>query len=123
MTSHQRKHERVDSLNLLSYFCENDRQEVIAQGMGRTLNVSEGGILLETHVQIEDQSTVFLSIGFQDDVTEVMGKVIYSKKGDNDRWRSGIEFVAPDKNSQRSIKKYIDAFTRHQKTVEKGKTI
>jgi hypothetical protein len=119
MTLHQRKHERVNSLNLLSYFCMNDARETVAQGMGRTLNVSEGGILLETHVQIDVQYAICLSIGFLDEVTDVMGKMVYSKKGDNDRWQSGIEFVNPDANAQRIIKKYIEAFTRHQADSEK----
>lgn len=118
MTEHQRKHERVHSLNLLSYFCVDDNQQMVTQGMGRTLNVSEGGIMLETHVPIETQYTAVLSIGFQEDVTDVEGKVVYSKKGDNDRWQSGIEFVAPDQNTQRIIRKYIDAFTRHQTKTE-----
>ncbi len=115
MTSKHRKHERIDSLNLLSYFCVDDKQEVIAQGMGRTLNVSEGGILLETHVPIEDGFTLYLSIGFQDEVTDVRGKIVYSKKGDNDRWQSGIEFVSPDADALNIIKKYIEAFNRHIK--------
>ncbi len=118
MSEHQRKHERVDSLNLLSYFCVDDNQEKVTQGMGRTLNVSEGGILLETHVPIETQYAVVLSIGFQEDLTDVIGKVVYSKQGEKDRWQSGIEFVAPDENTQRIIKKYIDAFTRHQAKTE-----
>ncbi len=118
MDSHQRKHERFDSLNLLSYFCVDDNQEVVAQGMGRTLNVSEGGILLETHVQLEEQYPIFLSIGFHDEVTEVKGNIVYSAKGDNDRWRSGIEFFTPDKNAMRIIKKYIDVFTRHQASID-----
>jgi hypothetical protein len=119
MTLHHRKHERVNSLNLLSYSCMNDTRETVAQGMGRTLNVSEGGILLETHVQLEAQYMICLSIGFQEEVTEVMGKIVYSKQGDNDRWQSGIEFLKPDANSQRIIKKYIEAFTRHKAASEK----
>ena len=120
MTSHQRRHERVDSLNLLSYFCEDDTHEVVAQGMGRTLNVSEGGILLETHVQLDARYAVFLSIGFQEEVTNVRGKIVYSKKGDSDRWQSGIEFVSPDAHNQRIIKKYIEAFARLQMATGKG---
>ncbi|MEW6077788.1 MAG: PilZ domain-containing protein [Thermodesulfobacteriota bacterium] len=119
MTLHHRKHERVNSLNLLSYSCFNDARETVAQGMGRTLNVSEGGILLETHVQIEPQYAVCLSIGFQEEVTDVMGKIVYSKKGDNDRWQSGIEFLNPDADARRIIKKYIEAFTRHQTASDK----
>jgi hypothetical protein len=49
MTSeNKRKHERIQSLNL-SYICLDEDANIIKQGMGRTLNISESGILLETH--------------------------------------------------------------------------
>ena len=51
-TNEKRKHPRVNALNL-SYICLDEDQQVIKQGMGRTLNVSESGILLETHFPIE----------------------------------------------------------------------
>ena len=105
-------------MNLLSYICVNENQDVVSQGMGRTLNVSEGGILLETHVPIDVEYPIFLSIGFQEELTEVKGKIVYSKKGDNDRWQSGIEFVMPDDDTHRIIKKYIDAFNRHHANTE-----
>jgi len=47
MTSNDKRlHLRIDSLNLLAYSCIDDTGQVVVQGMGRTLNVSQGGILL-----------------------------------------------------------------------------
>jgi hypothetical protein len=42
-TQEKRKHARFNSLNL-SYVCLDENNQVIKQGMGRTLNVSESGI-------------------------------------------------------------------------------
>ena len=53
MTSeNKRKHERIQSLNL-SYICLDEDNNIVKQGMGRTLNISESGILLETHFPID----------------------------------------------------------------------
>ena len=112
MTSKKRRYDRIDSLNLLSYACMDDEGNVVSQGMGRTLNVSEGGIMLETHEPIPT-SQILLTIGFKDDVTDVNGKVAYSKTGDNDRIWSGIEFIASDETASAVIKRYIDAFSQH----------
>ncbi|MFP4039333.1 MAG: PilZ domain-containing protein [Desulfosudaceae bacterium] len=114
MSSQKRKFHRVDSLNLLSYFCVDETGETMHQGMGRTLNVSEGGILLETHQPIPTEYTVYLSIGFDEDVTDVRGKITYTKQGENDRAQAGIEFVNPDKNARRIIKGYIEEFERQR---------
>lgn len=114
MTTQKRKHPRIDSLNLLSYSCIGWDREVNAQGMGRTLNVSEGGILLETHIPVDKDQIIMLAIGLEDDVTDVKGRVVFSKTGENDRFQTGIEFIDPDKNSRRLIKRYIDAFLKQQ---------
>ena len=42
-----RKHPRFDSGNLLSYVCLDNQNKIVQQGMGKTIDVSEGGILLE----------------------------------------------------------------------------
>lgn len=111
MTSTKRRYERIDSLNLLSYACVDEAGNIITQGMGRTLNVSEGGIMLETHEPITT-SRILLTIGFRDDVTEVNGKVAYTRQGENERNKAGIEFIEPDEAASEVIKRYIDAFTR-----------
>lgn len=106
----KRKHLRIRSLNLLSYVCIDENQNVIRQGMGRTLDVSEGGILLETHAPIDSQHTISLTIGLQDDVTEIKGKVVYSREVQSGRYESGIEFHAKNEAGLRILREYIKAF-------------
>lgn len=112
MTSQKRRYDRIDSLRLLSYSCLDRDNNVVSQGMGRTLNVSEGGILLETHVPLEKDCTVLLAIGFEDDVTEVRGKIAYGKRAENGKEQTGVEFIDPDEQARRIIRKYVEAFTR-----------
>ena len=113
-TKNKRLHPRIDSLNLLSYSCIDETGQVVAHGMGRTLNVSQGGILLETRAPVDKGQTVLLSIGLEDDMTEeVEGRVVFSTMDeDYDRFQTGIEFINPDKKSKRLIKQYVDAFLK-----------
>jgi hypothetical protein len=106
----KRLHPRIHALNLISYDCLDKNGQVVMQGMGRTLNVSEGGILLETHVQIEPQSDVLLSIGLEDDLIEIKGKVITSKPGKEDKFESGIQLHEVGKADLVVLKLYIKAF-------------
>lgn len=110
-TTNNRKHPRIRSLHLLSYVCFDENKDVVEQGMGRTLNVSEGGIQLETHVPIDSQHTVSLTIALEDDLmTDINGRVAYSKAGKVGRFECGIEFEEGSEATLRILRKYIKAF-------------
>jgi hypothetical protein len=111
-TKEQRKHKRVGSLNLLNYvrLDENDHEE--AQGMGRTLNVSESGILLETHIPIEQKTFVLLTIGLEEELVDIKGEVAHSRPGKEGKFEAGIRFLDIDDSAHQVLKKYIDAFSK-----------
>ncbi|MGM0451659.1 MAG: PilZ domain-containing protein [Thermodesulfobacteriota bacterium] len=107
----QRRQERYDSLNLLSYVCLDSDGKEWKQGMGRTLNISETGLKLETHEPIETQYVVLLSIGFEDDVIDIKGQVVYCNRGEtNGRFESGIQFEEMDPESMTKLRRFIHAF-------------
>jgi hypothetical protein len=107
----KRKSNRIDSINLLNYvyFDENDKEE--SQGMGRTLNVSESGILLETRAIFQLQHTVSLNIGFEDSMVDIKGKVIFTNQNKQGNTESGIQFMELADDARAVLKKYIHAFT------------
>lgn len=115
----QRKHHRFRSLHLLSYICIDENQDVVRQGMGRTLDVSEGGILLETHAPIALQHTISLTIGLEDDVTEIHGRAVYSRPGRSGKYESGIAFYGKNEAGLQILKKYIKAFVESQAETDK----
>jgi len=110
-TDEKRKNQRVDSPNLLSYVCLDENNNEIIQGMGRTLNVSEGGILLETHVPIGTQYIVSLTIGLEDDLMNFKGSITHHQKREDGKFESGIEFIEMDERKCRFLRQYIVIFT------------
>ena len=105
----KRKHARIDSLNL-SYFCLDENNEIIKQGMGRTLNVSESGILLETHYPIDEKYAVKLTLGLEEDLVEITGRPVHSRTNDDGKYEVGIEFLKTDKKALKVLKQFISAF-------------
>jgi len=106
----KRKHSRIDSLHLLNYVYVDEEDDEAMQGMGRTLNVSESGILLETHNKIGVKSIVSLTIGFEEEVVEIKGRSVYAKENDKGMFESGIEFFDVDENALKILRQYIAAF-------------
>jgi hypothetical protein len=106
----KRKHERYDSLNLISYVVADEDGAEIAQGMGRTLNVSQSGILLETHVALAIDGSISISIGLAEQMVDIKGHVVFCHPGGEGKFETGIEFEKLDDASREILNQYIKAF-------------
>ena len=106
----KRKHSRVDSIYLLNYVNLDENNEELMQGMGRTINVSESGIMLETHVPFKENDTVDVVVGLKEDMVTIRGKVIFTRTTETGRYQSGIQFLSIDQPSLETLRRYIDAF-------------
>jgi hypothetical protein len=102
----KRKHQRIHSLNL-SYVCLDENRKAVKQGMGRTLNLSESGILLETRFPIAAEHTVALSIGLQDELVDVTGRPVYVRSREQGLYEIGIEFLDPDEKVRTTIRRFL----------------
>ena len=107
MTSqNNRKHERIQSLNL-SYICLDEDDNIVKQGMGRTLNISESGILLETHFPVEPEHKIQLTISLEEDLLDLKGKPVHIRSGDGGKYEIGIQFVGLNQNDRKLLKKFV----------------
>jgi len=100
----------MDSLNLLEYVLIDDKGEIVTRAMGRTLNISEKGILLETHIPLEPAQVLLITIGLEEDLVDIKGQVKHAEKRDEATFGSGIEFLEIDDEGSRVIQNYLEAF-------------
>jgi predicted Zn finger-like uncharacterized protein len=106
----QRKHKRVKTQNLISYFSYDKNNELISHGLGVALDISKGGILLETPYQIKSGALVLGATDRKRNLFEVRGKLAYSKKTSAGTYLSGIEFVGLDARVKEFITKLIKEY-------------
>ncbi len=92
----RRKHVRVDSLNLVSFECMDALGQGTRRGMGKTLNITEAGALLESHVALEPGETIALSLGLENDTVDLTARVVYTMTGYGGTVRAGLRFDPPD---------------------------
>jgi hypothetical protein len=108
--SENRKHKRIASLNLLHVEVYREGG-LIKQGAGRTLNISESGILLEIHFSIDTDDIVHISIGLKEDLLEIKGKSIRCMQAENGKYNIGILFDRiTDVSAEKILMGYIEAF-------------
>lgn len=108
----KRKHGRVDSIYLLNYVHLDENDKRLMQGMGRTLNVSETGIMLETHVPFVQDDIMDVVVGLQEDMVTIRGKVVFSRTIEPGKHQAGIQFLTIDDASLATLRRYIEAFNR-----------
>jgi hypothetical protein len=114
MNTDKRQHKRVEAVNLVSYALIDDDNDIIGQGMGRTLNIGQGGILLETHIKIEAPYILLMGIGLECDVIDIKGKVTHSRANNDGKFETGVRFVESNEQIRKIISAFIKVF-RHQR--------
>jgi c-di-GMP-binding flagellar brake protein YcgR len=107
----KRKYSRVDSIYLLNYeHIDKNNNDSVTQGMGRTINVSESGIMLETHIPFNENDIIKVVVGLKEDMVTIRGKVVFNRPTQTGRFQSGIEFLSIDDSSLKTLRRYINAF-------------
>lgn len=109
----KRKHARFESLNL-SYLCLDEDDNIIKQGMGRTLNISESGILLEAYFPIDTSYKILLTIGLEEKLVDLKGRLAHSRPTDKGKHEVGIEFVDLDGNARQTLKDFISSIEKEK---------
>jgi len=109
MTSERRRYIRPEALNLLDYLVVDEQGRQGEYSMARTLNVSKGGVLIETHRRLTKGQQVMITIGLQDQLIDVMGRVVYVV-GTAKRFHNGIEFFHLSDGDKQVLDRYVDAF-------------
>ncbi|MBU0480585.1 MAG: PilZ domain-containing protein [Proteobacteria bacterium] len=105
---------RKDSLNLLDYVVLDESGEEMNRAMARTLNVSTKGILLETHVPFDIGQNLEITLGLENDLVEVRGRVVRCESGTHEGYHSGVEFLEIGPSEMVTLQKFLTAFNEKQ---------
>ena len=112
----RREFPRIYALNLINYICLDTHGKLFNQGMGRTLNISEAGILIETRSVIINNGTVLITIGLKNELLEIECKIIYSTLNQYQKmFESGLQFINTSIEELNIIKKYQQIFEHDNK--------
>jgi Tfp pilus assembly protein PilZ len=106
----RRKWERKNALNLVDYIVLGEYGAFLSRGMGRTRNVSEGGLLLETHRALKEGDEVLITVGLKEDLIKLRGRVVHQELPTGEyRYCAGVKFTHMGKEDREILKRYIVA--------------
>ena len=88
-----RIHPRVKTNNKVSYVIVDDRGNEIEGGLGKIMDVSLGGILIETIRPIGLHNIELMTSGIDHEILNMKGNVVYCNPEGSGTFRTGIKFL------------------------------
>jgi hypothetical protein len=113
--SDRRGYRRVPTNNPITYVLVDEDGIKIGQGIGKAVNVSQSGILMETDKYLKSNYILLVSTDMENKTIEIVGKVVFSKKSEEGRYWSGINFRGEHQDNVNFRRDLIRVF--HQRHV------
>ena len=115
----KRKHKRVKMENRLAYISFDKHGRPLDKGMGKTLNISQGGLLMKTKAPIEAKYIGLSTFDIINEFTKIKGKVVYCRKKAPEIFHIGIRFKETNEKIQETIVDMIKVFNRNKRIHNK----
>ena len=111
MTANEkRKHPRIRIYHPISFVGLDEDGNIIEQHMGVALDISQGGILVESLQEVESAVLVLSAVDSNNEFVEIKGKVAYSSKHQTGKFRTGICFQSSPAENIQFAKRIVRAY-------------
>ena len=92
----KRKYPRVNIYILASFDCYDEDGELFDQKLGVILDISLGGMLIETDDIIKANYVEIVFVNYEHKLMSIVGSIVHSKKSENGKAKTGICFHGAD---------------------------
>ncbi|MHC4777877.1 MAG: PilZ domain-containing protein [Planctomycetota bacterium] len=107
MSDERREFPRIVSVNLVS--CKQIDDDDPDESMGRTRNLSMGGMLLEVHKYYPLSSVIELQIALGESIIRPVGRVVRLQELEGNMVEMGIKFTELSEADRSNLKTHIDS--------------
>jgi len=105
----RRQAERRYAQNFLDYEILSGTGEILGRGLARTLNISENGLRLETGQFFEPGQRLRITLGLDNDLVQISGRVMNSQPENDEICSCGVMFLEFDEAGRRTFQKHLAA--------------
>ena len=106
----RRKHKRLKTRNLIYHVSYDMRGRLISQGLSKVLNISRGGMLLESPEPIESGLISLMATSVKNNLIEIDGNLVYCRKTSTGRYHSGVSFIGKEEEIAVFVAKLIKEY-------------
>jgi len=113
----RRKFPRTKTRNLIAHVSVDDNGKMISQGLGKTLDISQGGMLLETPYPIEAGLLSLIAVDKDSILFEINADLVYCKKSAAGMYQSGIKFVGTELQVRNFVTRLIKEYNHRKNSL------
>lgn len=114
----KRSHPRLHTTTQVAFTCFDEKGSVGTRGTGKALNISQGGILMETHDLVICPFIRLAALDNEKNPIVFKGRVIFAKPLEGKRFEVGIRFGGNRKQNLDSLTRFVKSFYRKQNNNE-----
>ncbi len=103
----KRTYPRLKTENLLSYEGIDENGDTIEHGMGKTVDISRSGLLMETPVPVNAKFVLLMSLNLLEELIKIKGRVVYSREAEEKAFQTGVRFMETGERADKVIKEMI----------------
>jgi hypothetical protein len=89
----------------------------ISQGLGRALDISKGGMLLDTPLPIPAARLSLMAVDKDNILFEIEAELAYCKKSGPESYQSGIRFIGTEGQVISYVTRLIKGYNYRKKTL------
>ncbi len=119
----RRKHTRKQTRNLISHTTVDEDDKLVSQGLSKAVDVSKGGMLLETPHPIDSGVISLVAIDMNNQFFEIQGELVYCKRQESGLYHSGIKFIGTDKQKTNFIVSLIREYNHRKSNLSNSVTL
>lgn len=113
----RRKSPRIKTRNLIAHLSIDENGELISQGLGKALDISKGGMLLETPFPIKDGQLSLMAVDKDSVLFEIKGKLAYCKRTASGMYHAGIKFIGTESQVVNYVSRLIKEYNHRKKLL------
>ncbi len=120
----KRKHPRIETSNEINYILLDEGLEKLEQGKGRTRDLSQGGILLETQKPLKAPFIILITLNLEGSKVQVKGRITHTRESEKPGYYlTGIRFVGSREEHINAITTFIKNYFRKKYEAQKVEDI
>ena len=110
----RREHTRVAASNHILYEILDNEWQIVSRSMGRAINISPSGIMLETPYPIEAVNVTLVTVDLENNLIVMTSRLIYCRETDSGVYKAGFSFIGSDKEKTKFAAELIKLY-HHRK--------
>ncbi len=114
LIAEKRTHLRLKTNCLFSYVCMDDKGSPIGDGVGRALNISQGGVRLETYVPVQTDYIQLTTSDINEKLVNIKCKIVYSETVEPQVFHLGVRFQEPEEKVREFVVDIVKVFSQQK---------